>query len=760
MITFLSQPEIIQPVYGNLVFQFESTGATDPSKYKYRYVVLAYTNQGEVAELKITPSTEGWGQVDLSPILLNYTSSQPLNIGCSGETSLHQSAWGYLDENMIIYDILVGEEYATTPNGIVRTYDGNGNLGDPSVKSNICYAYNGVKEWFNGKSFDFQPYWLSGSTGQFPQYTSRFLTNSPRTRYTRETDYISLAGLNWYKETGGDFSAIINSFAKQIYSAVFKFYDIDDNILQTSRSYNTQDLCGIRPDCNTYDFWFDLPPNFAEQQVVYLQCGIPQLEQYHGISVPADTKYYSVELEAIQSSPTPPTPAIDDFDGCSCHNYSYQNPFVEEAVIFTYLDCTGSTQTIQIDPFGSETWCACQNSNVPNISTESATDLGECDPCVCKTYDITNTSEFPALFTYTDCEGDGITQGIESLETIRVCACEGSVTAAGMTITLVGDCPLVFSGDCRRFGVSYSAATPFEITFTGCCGTLESVVIPPSTSLFVVANNPFPTIPGVTAVDLGSSTYTCPDPLPITGLTFSAGTNIIGRNVCDNQLQYFSYSGDPIAPNTFVQFENTIYEVIAQGGGGFIPLEDPLVFLTEAQAISAFPCQTFTGGTCQTPVVISEPFYFYLDRECSRGDRLLWFMNSFGAWDNYNFRQREDTGYSVEKQVYQSAPRLYSQGWDTDSYYGWASRRNVWNNQVKKSGVLYTDFLPQAESLWLSKELIQSPSVYMLGDDGVLEPIVITNSEMIVPNYQINTSQYQIQIEYQSAYDTNRQTQE
>jgi hypothetical protein len=759
MINFLSQPDVVQPVYGNLVFQFESTGATDPTKYKFRYVVDVFTNQGDVASLQITPSTEGWGQVDLSPILLNYTSSQPLNVGCTGSTPLHQSAWGYLDENMIVYDIKVGEEYATTPNGVVLGYDGQGNLGEPSVQSYVCYAYNGVKEWFNGKSFDFQPYWLTGATGFFPQYTSRFLTNSPRTRYTRSTDYISLAALNWWKETGGQ-SLLINNVARQIYSAKITFYDIDSNIIQTSRTYNTEDLCGTRPDCNTWDFWNDLPTNYAEQQVVYLQCGVPQLEEYHGISVPANTKYYSVQLEAQNSPPQPPTPEIDDFDGCSCHNYSYQNEFVEEAVIFTYLDCTGSTQTIQIDPFGTETWCACQNSNVPNIDTESPIDLGECDPCVCKTYDINNATEFPSIFDYVSCEGDEVTGSVDAFGTTRVCACEGSVVAPGLEVVLVGECPLVFSGDCRRFGVSYSASTPFEVTYTGCCGDLQSVTIPPSTSLFVVANNPFPTIPGVTAVNLGAASVTCADPLPNTGLTFSAGTSIIGRNVCNDELQYFSYSGDPIAPNVFIQVQNTIYEVLGQGGGGFIPVEDPLVFLTEASALSAFPCQTFTGGTCRNTILISEPFYFYLDEECSHGNRLLWFMNTFGAWDNYNFRQREDTGYSIEKQTYQNAPPLYSQGWDTDSYYGWASRRNVWQSQVKKSGVLYTDFMPQAESLWLSKELAQSPSVYMLNDDGVMEPITITNTEVIVPNYQINTTQYQIQVEYQSAYDTNRQTQE
>jgi hypothetical protein len=761
MITFLSQPDYVQPGYGNLVFQFESTGATDPTKYKFRYVVDVFSNEGFLTTLKITPSTEGWGQCDLSPILLNYTSSQPLNVGCSGETPLHQSAWGYLNDNMIVYSIKVGEEYATTQNGIVVGYDGEGGVGAPSVLSNICYSYNGVKEWFNGKSFDFQLYWLTGSTGTFPQYTSRFLTNSPRSRYARTTDYYNLAALNWWKETGGDFSTPINSSARQIYSALFKFYDSDNNLLQTSRSYNTEDLCGTRPNCSWYDFWFDLPTNYAEQQVVYLGCGVPQIENYHGISVPTNTKYYSVELEGTQAQPTPPEPEIDDFDGCSCHNYSYQNLFDESAVIFTYLDCTGGTQTIQIDPLASETWCACQNSNVPNIDTERAIDLGLCEVCDCYTYDITNLSEFPALFSYTTCEGDSVSQGIGALETLRVCACQGSVEAGGMTIVEVGECPLPFVADCHRYSVSYSAATPYTFQYTGCCGSLQSVVIPPSTSLFIIANNPLPSTPGITATDFGTFTgFTCPEeviPLPT---SFSGGTCIIGRNVCDDTLQYFRYSGDPIFEGTFVQFENTIYEVMGEGGGCFIPLENPLVFINEAQAISAFPCPTYSAGTCLTTTIISEPFYFYLDGECSRGDRMVYFMNTFGAWDSYNFRQKEDTGYSVEKQTYQSSPELYSQGWDTNSYYGWNSRRNVYNNLVKKSGVLYTDFLPQAESIWLSKELFQSPSVYMLGDDGVLEPIVITNAEVVVPNYQINTIQYQIEITYQSAYDTLRQTQE
>jgi hypothetical protein len=760
MITFISQPNYVEPSYGNLVFQFSSTGATDPTKYRYRYVVDVYTNQGFITQLKITPSPQGWGQTDLSPVLMDYTSSKPVNVGCSGATPIHEISWGYIDDNMIVYDIRVGEEYATTPNGLVVVYDGLGNVGNPSVRSRVCYAYNGVKEWFNPQNYDFTPFYLTGQTGSFPQYTSRFLTNSPRTRYLRETDYSVLSAFNWYSATPPNIFHPTD-VSRQVYSALFTFYDVDDTIILTARTYNTEALCGTRPNCSWYDFWYDTPTNFAEEQIVYLGTGIPNLENEHGISVPSITKYYKVELEATASTPTPPTPTIEDFDGCSCHSYSYQNPFIESAVIFTYLSCSGTTETIEIDPFNTETWCACQNTNVPNISTESPIDLGECDVCVCKTYEITNDGIDPALFTYLNCSGDTITASIDPVETLEICACEGSVSAPGLIVNLVGDCPLPFSADCRSYGVSYSASTPYSYSYTGCCGTLQTAIIPPSTSLFLKINFPAPTPPGITAVLLGSATPDdCPEPTPEPIPAFSAGTAIIGRNVCDDTLMYFQYSGDPITLGSFFNYQNTPYEFVEAGGGGFIDLLNPYIFASQAQVLSAFPCPVYSAGTCLNTTLISEPFYYYLDEVCSRGDRQVLFMNIYGTWETYNFREKEEKGYSVNKGEYKTAPELYSQGWDETSYYGWNSRRRVWSNNVIKSGVLYTAFMPESEMLWLSNELFQSPSVYLIGDNGVLEPITLTNTEVSVPNYQVASSKYQITIEYRSSYDTTRQTQE
>jgi len=440
------------------------------------------------------------------------------------------------------------------------------------------------------------------------------------------------------------------------------------------------------------------------------------------------------------------------------------NLSAEALVGIDYLDCLGVAQTINIAPLESGNWCACQNTNTFNtINGGTIYDNGECDACVCKTYQVVNADpDFSALFTYTSCSGSTETGSVPADDFVIVCACEGSIEAGELSVILVGDCPEPFSADCRSYGVSYSAATMYPYTYTGCCGTQQTANIPPGVSMILKINYPAPTPPGITAVLLGSATPDpCPpEPDPVPVFTAGTGTAIVAMNLCNDELVYFSYSGETIQAGQYFNYYDEPYALVGLGGGGLVPLDSPYIFDTEAEVLSAFPCPTFTGGTCLATTAISETFYFYLDGNCSAGDRLIYFMNKFGTWESYNFRAKEDTGYSVEKQVIQTAPELYSEGWDTSSYNGWNSQRRVWNNRVAKSGILYTDYMPQSETLWLSEELFQSPSVYMVNDEGVLEPIVITNTEVVVPNYQIGSSKYQISIEYKSSYDTIRQNQE
>jgi hypothetical protein len=473
-------------------------------------------------------------------------------------------------------------------------------------------------------------------------------------------------------------------------------------------------------------------------------------------------------LEGTLSQPTPPTPEIDNFDGCSCGEYeAFNPPLAIDSVEIEYLSCLGEVSYITIAPNTYGRWCACQNTNITSLGVEvPITYIGVCNDCICKTYQIAN-SDPDNTYQYTGltCSGaTSFTGSVSADTTIVVCGCEDSITGitGSLIITELGDCPLPFVADCREFAVDTNVGYVLDITYTGCCGNELTISVPPAVSVVLCANNPFPTSVLWNSTNLGSCSPTpCPTPTPLpTPDSIPTGQPIVAVNVCDGGVMFFRYSGDTIAVGQFINYENTIYEITEIGGGGFIQLTDPFVFDTEASALSSFPCPITTTGSCLTTTIISEPFYFYYDDICSQGNRVVFFLNKLGAWDNYNFRAREDVGYSVEKQVVQTNPELYSAGWDTPSYFGWNSERSVWSQLVGSSGVLYTDYLPQAESLWLSEELVQSPSVYLVGDNGVLEPVVITNTEMIKPNYQINSSKYQIQIEYKSAYDTIRQNHE
>lgn len=754
MITFLAQPNTIEPSYGNLVFQFYSTGATDPTKYRYRYIVDIYTPDGKIAQQAITPSTEGWGQIDLSPILRNYTFSNPINQGCSGATPIMFAEWGYLDNNMIVYSIQVGEEYSSTASSAPVLYDGKGNTGAPGVRSDVCYTYNGVKEWFNGKNYDFEPYYLTGQTGTFPQLSSRFMTNSPRTRWVREGDYTTLAAFNWMRQ-----DEVLDT--RGVYSALFTFYDDNNSVISTGRTYNVYENCGTRPNCSYFDrYW--ISNNWYEQQVIYLGVGTPNIED-HGINFPATTKYWKVELEATSTNPNPGTPQPVEIDGCSCHAYS-GSAYVDDTEV-EYYDCLGVLQQLTLASGQTFNVCACQNTiGYAFGSGSTIVDLGVCNDCICKTYEVVNSDpDYSYTYTGINCSGNTFSGSVAADTTIEVCACEGTLSGASLTFTLIGDCPLPFSADCRTFMLETNVGYVLDITYTGCCGTLETISMPPGVVLTsICANYPPPTsilyqFTEITG-DTSCSNYTCPTPEPApVPVSIPTDTSIICRNVCDDTIWYFRYSGDTIAVGQFINYYDTPFEIMGVGGGGFINLDRPFVFDTEAEALTAYPCPVITTGACKNTIVISEPFYFYLDGVCSAGDKVVFFMNKMGTWDTYNFRARDDRGYSVQKQEYKSVPDLYSQGWDKTSYNGWNERTRVYSQLVGKSGILYTDFMPESEMIWLSEELFQSPSVYMLDDNGQVEPIIITNTEVVVPNYQIPSSKYQIQIEYKSGYDTIRQ---
>ena len=122
MITILQEPDNIQPVYGNLVYRFQSTNQA--TKYKFRYIVDVFVGGLIVTRLKITPQL-AFGQVDISTIVKNYITSRPINKGCalSPEEPIVKAQWGALQEDIVRYYIEVGEEYANNPDDAVEVFE-------------------------------------------------------------------------------------------------------------------------------------------------------------------------------------------------------------------------------------------------------------------------------------------------------------------------------------------------------------------------------------------------------------------------------------------------------------------------------------------------------------------------------------------------------------------------------------------------------------------------------------------------------------
>lgn len=208
----------------------------------------------------------------------------------------------------------------------------------------------------------------------------------------------------------------------------------------------------------------------------------------------------------------------------------------------------------------------------------------------------------------------------------------------------------------------------------------------------------------------------------------------------------------------FFCLNNEVYEITAVGGGGTTVINTATFYTSYAAAFAQCPCGLVPEppDDCQDFERISEYFYFYFDNNCSVNSQQVCWINSFGTMDYYTFRGREDTGYDIQRQDFKQAPKLYSEGWNEISYYGWNPEIKVWNTQQALTGILHTGIIPKSDADWITEELLRSSSVWLIDDEGDLYPIVLTNSEVVKPNFQIPT-QVSISIEYKGGFPEKRQ---
>ena len=415
-ISSLSIPSKYSPVYGNIVYQVQSTNQS--TKFKFRFVFDVFINDVKVARLKVTPQNESWGQVDIARVLQNYVNSKPLNQGSTNQNEpISVANWGWLDEDWLQYEVYIGEEYANAATEEPILYNGLGSAGDPEYQpTEYRYAFNGVKEWNDGKTFDMSPFYLNTTNlpGQYDYNADdhRFLTNAPRIQYIREGDYQTLSALNFNNVE--DYS-----ISDPVYAAVFEFFDAGNNLLTTGITHNLIVNGGWRYNCSGNTANQYVYPDFYKKYISYVGVGQPNLIDM-GIGVPPAAKYWRVSLHKSNDTAVPPTP----------------------------------TPTQSPQPTPSVTPSPLPDPTVPVPASASVTPTPTVTPspsvynCLvgCRSYGIYNYSGiFNLDVDYTDCYTGVLTSiNVKTNDSAVVCACGTPVRTGGSNNYAIND-----EGICR-----------------------------------------------------------------------------------------------------------------------------------------------------------------------------------------------------------------------------------------------------------------------------------------------------------------------
>jgi len=195
LITITHTPPTFSPVYTDGLFFTITTLTNYP---KFRFVYDLYVNGDNVFSGKATPNPFGLGIVDVSKILKNYVNNLPLSYYETTPIYTHETFpfSRPLEDNVILYELKFGYEYAEDEISPVTGFTGNGELiynpttneysldgerGLPSVSSGNFKTYQatmGVNGRATQQDFNMGPFILSGTPMNMnPTTTGLFLTN-------------------------------------------------------------------------------------------------------------------------------------------------------------------------------------------------------------------------------------------------------------------------------------------------------------------------------------------------------------------------------------------------------------------------------------------------------------------------------------------------------------------------------------------------------------------------------------------------------
>lgn len=449
-------PEQFQPVIQDGLFFTVSADTTN--EYFFRYVYKVYVNDSLIFTGKATPNPYGLGIIDLSRLLEDYTTNDPISLQNTTPIYTHQTfpfSFPY-EEEVIKYNVLFGYEYSDSPTGNVSGFTGIGNIvGDPTVDSGYFKTFSstmGVNGNATEQDFNVGKFILSGTPiGTDPTVSGLFLTNSPRYRDIQPSEYYTLSFTNYYLGSG-------STYLSEPYYVEYKFYD-DSGILITAVTLDniTVNGGGPRTDCNYVYQGTTLlyPSGDTTYNVLNVGAGPQNIPFF-----PSGTSQYTVQLfggftgstSPIQPSPTP-TPSPKE----SCVCYSYTATSTTDVIYVQYLNCEETQYFyIPVYPGDSETFCAClgtaqivsgKGGTLTSVSgctipTPTPTPTPSVTPCNCNTVYLIYTGESASTsITYNDCATrQNATFNLPAFVGTNVCACGSFMVPADVYYEEVGSC--------------------------------------------------------------------------------------------------------------------------------------------------------------------------------------------------------------------------------------------------------------------------------------------------------------------------------
>lgn len=199
-VSLIEDPQLIMPVYNNIVFTVNSTNKANCS---FKYVCDVYVNGVYVTRLKLFPKgANGYAEFKVNRVLEDFVTYD-----------LQKNLTGFRtnDNSILAYVLKFGEEYSTGCDGVTTIFP------DLTVTS-AFYAWNAALQYREWKDFDYTDFQMDGTS-------KRFLTNAPSGHLIKYSD-----------------SSVLNMFnltSSVIDFAEVKTYDSSDNLLGTYTINNT-----------------------------------------------------------------------------------------------------------------------------------------------------------------------------------------------------------------------------------------------------------------------------------------------------------------------------------------------------------------------------------------------------------------------------------------------------------------------------------------------------------------------------------------